>query len=155
MTRLLQRSWYTTSSMDTEQQPMSIRVSPLCRSYLERQSRQRRRPRGELVRELTDEAIKARMFPGVAFRGTDDDRRAWVTGTGFDVWQIVEAYHELGSIEAVLDQDSSVSEQALRLALAYYRRFTEEIDQAIEENNRSVEDLLEVNPLAEVSVPPK
>jgi len=40
-----------------------------------------------------------RLFPGVAFRGADWERRAWVMGTALDVWQIVDAYRDFGSME--------------------------------------------------------
>ncbi len=81
-----------------------------------------------------------RLFPGVAFRGADWERRAWVIGSAFDVWQIVEAHHAIGSIEAMA-KEGSVSERQIRLALAYYGQFPDEIDEAIAENRRPIGQL--------------
>jgi uncharacterized protein (DUF433 family) len=81
-----------------------------------------------------------RLFPGIAFRGTDSDRRAWVVGTALDVWQIIEAYQDIGSIERVAE-GGSASERQIRLALDYYKQFPEEIDEAIAENRRPIEQL--------------
>jgi hypothetical protein len=32
-----------------------------------------------------EEALRMRLFPGIAFRGADCDRRAWVIGMALDV----------------------------------------------------------------------
>jgi hypothetical protein len=89
---------------------------------------------------LAEEAVRMRLSPGIAFRGTDSDRRAWVTGTALDVWQIVDAYRDVGSVERMAD-GGSASEQSINLALAYYERFPEEIDAASRSSRRSIEQL--------------
>jgi hypothetical protein len=53
------------------------------------------------------------------------------------VWEIVAAYGEMGR-ERVLEE-SSISEDRLDAALAYYEAYPDEIDQKIEENNRPPE----------------
>ncbi len=91
-----------------------------------------------------------RLFPGIAFRGADWDRRAWVIGTALDVWQIVEAYRDIGSVDRMA-ADGAATERHIRLALAYYHRFPEEIDAAIAENRRSLEALREEFPFIAAS----
>jgi len=91
-----------------------------------------------------------RLFPGVSFRGTDWERRAWVIGTALDVWQIVDAHRDMGSVESMVE-GGSASERHIRLALDYYKRFPEEIDAAIAENRRPIERLEEEYPFIEVS----
>ncbi len=93
-----------------------------------------------MVKALSEEALRMRLFPGIAFRGTDWDRRAWVIGTALDVWQIVDAYRDIGSVERMVD-GGGASERSINLALAYYERFPEEIDTAIADNHRSIEQL--------------
>lgn len=79
-------------------------------------------------------------FPGIGFRGSGARRRAWVIGSGLDVWEIVEAYRDLGaSIERTL-AETDIEEGHLRLALAYYERFPEEINEAIAENTATARD---------------
>jgi hypothetical protein len=92
-----------------------------------------------------EEAVRMRLFPGIAFKGTGSDRRAWVTGTALDVWQIVDAYRDIGSVERMAD-DGSAGEDGINLALAYYERSSEEIDAAIASNRRSIEQLREEFP---------
>ncbi len=75
--------------------------------------------------------------PGIAFRGAESSRRAWVPGTALDVWEIVAAYEEMGRGESLKSQD--ISEDRLDATLAYYETHSDEIDQKIEKYNRSPE----------------
>jgi uncharacterized protein (DUF433 family) len=83
---------------------------------------------------------RSRLFPGIAFRGSKSERRPWIIGTALDVWEIIRAYQDFGSIDRML-QESDLTEAQLRLALAYYDRFPEEIEEAIAENRRSLDVL--------------
>lgn len=89
-------------------------------------------------------------LPGISFRGADWERRAWVIGTALDVWQIVDAHHDIRSVERMAE-GGSASERQIQLALDYYSRFPEEIDTAIAENRRPIEQLEEEFPFIEVS----
>ncbi len=91
-----------------------------------------------------------RLFPGIAYRGVDWDRRAWVIGTALDVWQIVDAYKDIGSIEHMAE-GGAANEHQIRLALSYYERFPKEIDSAVAENRRTIEQLEEEFPFIAVS----
>lgn len=93
------------------------------------------------------------MFPGIGFRGTDSERRAWVIGTALDVWQIVDSHRDFESIEAMA-AETDVSERLIRLALAYYERFPDEIDEMIERNRVTLEELLAQYPTNNVSSDP-
>jgi hypothetical protein len=53
-----------------------------------------------------------------------------VIGTAFDLWQIVDARRDFGSVEAMV-AEGNLSERQIRLALAYHERFPDEIDEAI------------------------
>jgi hypothetical protein len=119
-------------------------------SLVELEAARTGRSKGAVVEALADEALRMRLFPGIAFRGTDWERRAWVIGTALDVWQIVDAYRDIGSVEHMVD-GGSASERSINLALSYYERFPEEIDTAIAENHRSIEHLREEFPSFAVS----
>lgn len=99
-----------------------------------------------------EEARRTRIFPGIAFRGEDWDRRAWAIGTAFDVWQIVDAHRDVGSVEAMV-AEGSLSECQIRLALAYYERFPEEIEEAIALQRRPLPQLRAEYPFIEVYSP--
>jgi uncharacterized protein (DUF433 family) len=87
-----------------------------------------------MIQSLADEGIRRRRFPGIAFRGRDPQRRAWVIGTGLDVWQIVEAYRDFGDSVERMAAETDLEEPQIRLAIVYYERFPTEIDETIAEN---------------------
>jgi uncharacterized protein (DUF433 family) len=89
---------------------------------------------------LTEEALRTRRFPGIAFRGVDWDRRPWVIGTGLDVWEIVAASRRFPSPQEMAAR-TDLGEPHIRLALAYYAEFAEEIDEAIRENETPLSQL--------------
>jgi hypothetical protein len=136
--------------MSAKSAPFSMRLSKSMEALVETEATRTGRSKGAVVEALADEALRMRLFPGIAFRGTDWDRRAWVIGTSLDVWQIVDAYRDIGSVE-VTAGGGSASERSISLALAYYERFPEEIDAAIAENRRSIEQLRDEFPFIAVS----
>jgi hypothetical protein len=98
----------------------------------------------ERLREAAEEAKRMREHPGIAFRGEEGRRRAWVPGTGFDVWEIVAGYGEMGR-DRIL-RESGLSGEHLDVTLAYYEAHSREIDEKIEENNRPLEYWRERHP---------
>ncbi len=120
--------------------PFSLRLSSRVHRYVTEEARRTRRSRAAVLEALADEAMRSRRFPGVGFKGEDWDRRAWLMGTGLDIWQVIEALHDFGSVERMA-LESDLNERQIRLAAAYYREFPEEIDQAIARNRRSLQEL--------------
>jgi hypothetical protein len=127
-----------------------MRLSERMEALVQSEAQRTGRSKGAIVEGLAEEAMRMRLFPGIAFRGADWERRAWVIGTALDKWQIVQAYQDLGSIEHMVE-GGSASERQIRLALDYYERFPEEIDAAIAENRRTIDQLEEEFPFIEVS----
>jgi len=119
-------------------------------AFVDREAKRTGRTRGAIVEALAEEALRMRLFPGIAFRGADWERRAWVIGTALDVWQIVDAHRDIGSIESMA-AGGSANERQIRLALDYYKLFGEEIDVAVAENRRPIEQLEEEFPFITVS----
>lgn len=136
--------------MSTKSAPFSMRLSKGMETLVDLEARRTGRSKGAVVEALAEEALRMRLFPGIAFRGTDWDRRAWVIGTALDVWQIVNAHRDMGSVESMVD-GGAASERQIRLALDYYERFPEEIDTAIVENRRTIEQLKDEFPFIVVS----
>ena len=80
----------------------------------------------ERLRRSAEEADRTERHPGIAFRGTEGSRRAWVPGTALDVWEIIAAYEEMGRKRVL--EESSISEDRLDAALAYYEAYPSETD---------------------------
>jgi len=127
-----------------------MRLSKRMETLVDREARRTGRSKGAIVEALADEALRMRLFPGIAFRGADWERRAWVIGTALDVWQIVDAHRDITSTERMA-AGGSASERQIQLALHYHEMFPEEIDAAIAENSRPIEELAEDFPFAAVS----
>ena len=81
-----------------------------------------------------------RRFPGIAFHGSDSNRRPWVIGTALDVWEIVAASRRFASPQKMA-ANTDLSEPQVRLALAYHQEFPQEIDEAIREAETPLREL--------------
>jgi hypothetical protein len=126
-----------------------MRLSKPMEELVDVEAKRTGRSKGAVVEALADEALRMRLFPGVAFRGTDWDRRAWIIGTALDVWQIVDAYRDIGSLELMVEGGAANARQ-IQLALDYHERFSEEVDAAIAENRRTIEQLKDEFPFIAV-----
>jgi uncharacterized protein (DUF433 family) len=120
--------------------PFSLRLDASLDALIAGEARRTRRSKGSVLESLADEALRARRFPGIAFRGADWNRRPWVIGTALDVWEVIDALRDLETPERLL-AESDLTEAQLHVALAYYEAFGEEIDTAIAENRRSLAQL--------------
>src|SRR5919108_559109 len=116
-------------------QPFSIRLSEHADLLVREETRRSGRSRSVVVEELAEEAAKTRLFPGIAFRGMP--RRAWVIGTGLDVWELLELLRSYAGDERQLRAAHPlVDERHLRLARAYGDRFADEIAAFAEDSPR-------------------
>jgi uncharacterized protein (DUF433 family) len=132
----------------TRSEPFSIRLGEAAHLLVGEEARRTGRSRNAVVEELAEESAKMRLFPGIAFRG--QPRRAWVIGTGLDVWEIVELLRAHDGAEVrVRKNHPQLRERQLRLAQAYAERFPGEITQLADESNRPLDDLLALYPFLE------
>lgn len=129
--------------------PFTVRLSPRIEARIEQIARETKRSKGAVLEELADEAERTRRFPGVAFRGPNWSRRAWVIGSSLDVWEIVQAWQDWGEDKVRLLKDSGLIERQLNLALAYYREFKDDVDGAIADNRRGIDELASEYPFIE------
>jgi hypothetical protein len=140
----------TLLDMSRKSAPFSLRFSEETDLIITAEAKRTKRSKGSLVETLAEEALKARMIPGVAFRGDDYNRRAWVIGTSLDVWQIVEAYKDFSEDFDLAVAETDLTERELRTALSYYRRFPQEIDYFIALDRRPLAELRAEHPHADV-----
>lgn len=130
--------------------PFTVRLSPRIEARIEQLARASKRSKGAVLEELADEAERARRFAGIAFRGPDWSRRPWVIGSALDIWEIVQAWQDWGEDGEKLLKDSGLSERQLNLALAYYREFKDEVDEALARNRRGLDELASEYPFIDL-----
>jgi uncharacterized protein (DUF433 family) len=95
-----------------------------------------RRSVAEMVRILTEEAIKMREFPDIVFAAGATGRRAVIRG-GLDVWEVLEPYLLSGmDWQALRESYPDIDEARLRTALRYYEAYPEEIEARIALNQQ-------------------
>jgi len=93
------------------------------------------RPANALANELLEEALKMRRCPGIIFSEGVTGRRARIAGTGVEVWEVIYEYQLTGGkINALKKALPHLTERQLLAALNYYRAYTEEIDELIQNN---------------------
>ncbi len=131
-------------------EPFSVRFSLPTDHVVEDEAKRTRRSKSAIVEALTEEAVRTRRFPGIAFRGEDAARRPWAIGSGLDVWEVIQMLEDFGSIESLLEQ-TQLSERQVRLAVAYRDSYPDEIAEAISENRRTAEQWRELYPFVEFS----
>lgn len=126
-------------------QPFSIRLGERANLLVSDEARRSGKSRSVVVEELAEEAAKARLHPGIAFRGRP--RRAWVIGSGLDVWELVELLVSYEDDVAALAADHPlVSERHVRTARAYADQFADEIAVLLDENRRPLSELTSLYP---------
>jgi hypothetical protein len=64
--------------------PFSLRLSEGLNGFVMAEARRTKRSRVAVLEALVNEALKTRMVPGIAFRGDNDNRRAWLIGTSLE-----------------------------------------------------------------------
>ena len=129
-------------------QPVSVRLAEETSLLVAEEARRSGRSRSAIVEELADEGAKARLFPGIAFRGRP--RRAWVIGTGLDVWEIIEliqAYR--GDPRKLRRYHPRVTERAAQIAQVYAGRFPDDVEDFLAAQRRPLEELRELYPFIE------
>ena len=131
-------------------QPFSVRLEDETETLVEAEARRTRRSKSAVVEAFTEEAARARRFPGIAFRGDDARRRAWVIGSGLDVWEIAQVVEEFGSTKKLV-AETQLTPAQVRLACAYRDAYPSEVEEAIADNRRPLDELRALFPFIEVA----
>ena len=130
-------------------QPFSVRLESETEQVVEAEARRTRRSKSAVVEAFVEETARTRRFPGIAFRGDDARRRAWVVGSGLDVWEIIHMLEDFGSPDK-LTADTDLSLAQVRRAVAYRTAYPTEIDEAIGDNRRPLGELQALFPFIDV-----
>ena len=119
---------------------MSLRLTEATIERLGSRAKRVRMPPRTLAQRYVEEGLRMDEHPLVRFVDGPAGRRARLTGTGKDVWEV---------IATVRDGNNDLQEAAeyLRLplglvqaAVAYYGAYTDEVDELIADNERMAEE---------------
>jgi uncharacterized protein (DUF433 family) len=128
------------SSKQGKSEPFSIRLAKPEEEFVGLEAQRLRRSRSSIVESYTAEAIRMRRYPGIAYRGEDQRRRAWVVGTGLDVWEVVALLGDFANEQKLADEYGLTPGQ-IRIALAYADEFASEIEEQRALGRRSEDEL--------------
>jgi hypothetical protein len=100
----------------------------------------------QLAERYIEEGVRASEFPGITFRPGPAGRRAGLVG-GPDVWEVVRDLHSASAAGradpiAWITRTTNLSEIQVRLAVAYYSTYPDEIDARIEADEELRRSLL-------------
>lgn len=131
-------------------QPFSVRLEKSTEKVVQAEAERTHRSKSAVVEAFTEETARTRRFPGIAFRGDDARRRAWVIGSGLDVWEIIQMLEDFGSQDALV-ADSHLSPAQVRIAVAYRDAYPDEIERLVAENRRPLSDVGDLYPFIEIA----
>src|SRR5437763_1472933 len=107
---------------------VSARVSPETAERLRRQAVDEDRSVSELVNRAVEEHLRALRFPGIWFVTGGSGRRKAKLAGGPDVWSVILAARGQGMDAERTADYLEIPAAAVRLALAYYQAYPDEID---------------------------
>lgn len=136
----------TTARERTKGEPFTVRFDRATQALIEDEARRQRRSRSAVVEELADEALRTRRFPGIGFRDEPPHRRAWIIGTGLDLWELCDLIDRYPSLDELVADFPLVERRHCDLALAYRDAYPEEVAADIAENDRLPEERLRAAP---------
>jgi len=115
--------------------PFSARLDSTLIARLKRLSIREGLTASQLAERFIEEGVRSAELPGIVFRPGPTGRRAGLHG-GPDVWEIVRDVHRARARPArdpiaVVVRSTDLSEEQVRLALAYYALYPEDVDARI------------------------
>ena len=95
------------------------------------------------IRNLIEEALRSRDFPGIIFIDAPSGRQATIAGTGLAVWEVLETLKSYdGDRNAMLEEYyPQLSERDIRVAMAYARKYREEIERKVRRNEELADEV--------------
>ena len=118
--------------------PFSARLDASLVTRLKRLSARQGLTASQLAEQFIEEGVRSIELPGIVFRPGPTGRRAGLHG-GPDVWEIVRDVQRARAARArdpiaVVVGSTDLSEEQVRLALAYHRRYPADVDLRIAAN---------------------
>ena len=121
-------------------QPLSVRLNDATIKRLGARARRVRLPPRTLAQRYVEEGLRMDDHPLIRFADGPAGRRARLTGTGKDVWEVITVVRDNGGSAAEAARYLEIPLGLVQAAIAYYGAYTSEIDQLIELNDQETAD---------------
>jgi uncharacterized protein (DUF433 family) len=117
-------------------QPLSVRLNDATIKRLGMRARRVHLPPRTLAQRYVEEGLRMDDHPLIRFADGPAGRRARLTGTGKDVWEVITVVRDNGGSAAGAAGYLEIPLGLVQAAIAYYGAYTAEIDQLIEANEQ-------------------
>src|SRR2546422_8240760 len=111
----------------TKEVPISLRLTRLEAEELNALARLRGEKPATLVARYVVEGVRRSRFPAIEFRDGEPGRVAYLTGTRWPVWMIIQLVEEHGGKVEAAARQMRRSVALIRMALAYAKQYPDEI----------------------------
>jgi len=117
-------------------QPISIRLTRVTVDRLGARAQRAHMPPRTLAQRYVEEGLRMDEHPLVRFAEGPGGRRARLTGTGSDVWEVIAAVRDNDGDMAATAAYLEIPLGLVQAAVTYYGAHQDEIDEWIERNER-------------------
>ena len=111
----------------TKNQSVTLRLTKPEKADLEAAATLTGQPPGTLAALYVKEGVKRSRFPAIEFRDGSPGRVAYITGTRWPVWMIVDLVKDLDGNMSKAARRLEKPEPVVKMALAYAATYPEEI----------------------------
>jgi hypothetical protein len=131
----------------TKDESVTLRLTKPEKADLEAAATLTGQPPGTLAATYVREGVKRSRFPAIEFRDGAPGRVAYVTGTRWPVWMVVDLVKDFGGNTAKAAQRMEKPEAIVKMALVYAQTYPEEIAASLTlHQRRDFEGLKAVSP---------
>jgi uncharacterized protein (DUF433 family) len=116
--------------------PLSVRLNDATIKRLGAHAQRAHLAPRTLAQRYVEEGLRMDEHPLIRFTDGPAGRRARLTGTGKDVWEVIAAVRDNGGNAAETARYLEVPLGLIQAAITYYGAYTGEIDQWIESNDQ-------------------
>jgi uncharacterized protein (DUF433 family) len=118
--------------------PLSVRLNDATITRLGRHAQRAHIAPRTLAQRYVEEGLRMDEHPLIRFADDPAGRRARLTGTGKDVWEVIATVRDNDGDAAEAARYLEVPLGLVQAAISYYGAYTSEIDQWIEANDQEV-----------------
>ena len=120
--------------------PLSVRLNDATITRLGKHAQRAHLAPRTLAQRYVEEGLRMDEHPLIRFADGPAGRRARLTGTGKDVWEVIATARDNDGDAAETARYLQVPLGLVQAAITYYGAYTDEIDQWIADNNQEAAD---------------